>query len=212
MAFGDLRESFGRRSRASVEHCCPQPTSREEQGTTTLGGRAIRIEVFNQDPDKQAVVRHTSAGDSMTVFDGHEGWSRMPGQPVRDMDGADLDAARIDADLHFPLHIQQACAELRVEYPERVRDQEAFAISCENLAQPPVKLYFDEHSGLLMRLVHFADSPLGLVPTQTDYDDYRSVDGVETPFRWTIANSEENATISNREDPAECSDRQCQVC
>jgi len=170
-------------------------TSREEQGTTTLGGQAIRIEVFNQDPDKQAVVRHMPAGDSITVFDGHEAWSSMPGRPMRDMRSPDLDAARIDADLHFPLHIQQACAELRVEYPERVGDQEAYAISCENLGKPPVKFYFDEHSGLLIRLVQLADSPLGLVPTQTDYDDYRTVDGVETPYRWTVARPGESATI-----------------
>jgi photosynthetic reaction center cytochrome c subunit len=170
-------------------------TSREEHGTVTLGGQAIPIEVFDQDPDKQAVILHLPTGDSMTVFDGHEGWSSMPGRPARDMHGADLDAARIDADLHFPLHIKQACAELRVEYPEKVGDQEAYVISCSSVGQPLTKLYFDKRSGLLERLIHFAESPLGLVPTQIDYEDYRIVDGVELPYRRRAAGPGEGSII-----------------
>ena len=169
-------------------------TSREERGTITLNEQVVRIEVFEQDPDKQAVIRHMPAGDSVTVFDGHEGWSSMPRRLVGDLHGADLDAAQIDADLHFPLHIKQAFAELRVEYPERVRDREVYVISCSRVGHPIVKLYFDEQSGLLVRLIRFAESPLGFLPTQIDYDDYRIVDGVETPYRWTVARPGENST------------------
>lgn len=170
-------------------------TSREEQGTTTFAGKIIPIEVFNQGPYKQAMVWHLPTGDSMTVFDGHEGWSSMPGRSARDIHGSDLYAAQIDADLHFPLHIKQAFDELRVEYPEKIVDQETYVISCRKLGRPPVKLYFDEQSGLLKRLVEFAESPLGLVSTQIDYDDYRIVDGVETPYRRTVAGPGENSTI-----------------
>jgi photosynthetic reaction center cytochrome c subunit len=169
--------------------------SREEQGTATLAGQAIRTEVFDQGPDRQAVIRHLPSGDSITVFNGHEGWASMPGRPVRDMHGSELDAAQIDADLHFPLHIKQAFPELRVEYPEEIGDREVYVMSCKKVGQPPVKLYFDKQSGLLERIVQFAESPLGLIPSQIDYDDYRIVDGVETPFRWTIARPGESSMI-----------------
>ena len=169
-------------------------TSRVEKGTTTLGGQSFRIEVFDQDPDKQGLVRHLPAGDSFTVFNGHQGWSTMPGRPVRDMHGADLDAAQIDADLHFPLHIKKVFAELRVEYPEKIGDREAYVMLCTREGQPPVKLYFDEQSGLLARLVRYAESPLGLVPTRIDYGDYRDAGGVETPFRWIVAQPDGSAT------------------
>jgi photosynthetic reaction center cytochrome c subunit len=168
-------------------------TSREEQGNTTFDGKIIPVEIFNQDPNKEAVIRHLPAGDSMTVFDGHEGWTSMPGRPIHDMHGSDLDAVQIDADLHFPLHIKQAFDQLQVEYPEKIGDREAYVISCKKVGQPPVKLYFDEHSGLLKRLVQFAKSPLGLVPTQIDYDDYRIVDGVETPYQRTVASPGESS-------------------
>ena len=162
-------------------------TTREESGSTTVSGQAIRIEVFDQDPDKQTVIRHLPAGDGVTVFNGHEGWSSMPGRAVRDMHGAELDAAQMDADPHFSLHIKQTFAELRVEDPENIGNREAYVVSGTRQGQPAVKFYFDEQSGLLERLVRYASSPLGLVPTRIDYGDYRNVDGVETPFRWTVA-------------------------
>lgn len=168
--------------------------SREEQGTATQGGKVVPIEIVDQDPDKQAVVEHLPKGDGVSVFDGREGWSSMPGRNVRAMHGADLDAARMNADLHFPLHIKRNCAELRVEYPEKIGDQDAYVISCRNVG-PPIKLSFDEHSGLLKRVVQFVESPLGLIPTQIDYDDYRVIDGVETPYRWITARPGERATI-----------------
>jgi hypothetical protein len=52
--------------------------------------------------------------------------------------------------------------------------------------QPPVKLYFDPQSGLLMRMVHYTDTALGLNPVQVEYADYRDLGGVKTPYRWTI--------------------------
>ena len=103
-------------------------TSREEQGTVTRGDQTVNIEVLDQDPNKQALIRHTLKGDSITVFNGHEGWSQMPGRPIRDLHGTDLDSARIDADLHFPLNLKQIFAELRVEYPEKVGDRDAYVV------------------------------------------------------------------------------------
>jgi photosynthetic reaction center cytochrome c subunit len=161
--------------------------SRVETGVAIQGGQSVPIEIFDQDPVKQAVVRHTPAGDNVTVFDGHEGWSSIPGHGMREMHGGDVDAATMDADLHFPLHIKERFAEIRAEYPEMVSDHEAYVISCRNVGQPGVKLYFDEQSGLLVRLVRYASSPLGLLPTQIDYGDYRDAGGVKAPFRRTVA-------------------------
>lgn len=57
------------------------------------------------------------------------------------------------------------------------------------------KLYFDQQSGLLMRFMRFANSPLGVNPSQMDYTDYRDVDGVQIPFRMTISEPEISSTI-----------------
>jgi zinc protease len=44
------------------------------------------------------------------------------------------------------------------------------------------RIYFDVHSGLLLRITHRIESPLGALPLQTDYEDYRDVNGLKIPF------------------------------
>jgi photosynthetic reaction center cytochrome c subunit len=170
-------------------------TSRVGQGTTTAGGKSISVEVFDQDPDKEALVRHTPTGDSITVFNHDAGWTGMTGRALHEMHSADIDAAQMDADLHFPLHIKRIFDDLRVEYPEKIGDREAYVILGTREGQLPVKFYFDEQSGLLVRLVRYAESPLGRNPTQIDYSDYRETDGVEIPFRWMVAQPDGSSTI-----------------
>jgi hypothetical protein len=106
---------------------------------------------------------------------------------MRDLSGSDLDAARADADLQFALHIKEMFPELRVEYPETVDGNEAYVVVGTREGRPSWKFYFDAKSGLLVRLVRYAESPLGLDPTQIDYRDYRVVDNVQVPFSWTIS-------------------------
>ncbi len=48
-------------------------------------------------------------------------------------------------------------------------------------------LYFDQESGLLLRVVRYGKSPIGRVPTQVDYADYRDVNGIKMPFRMVFA-------------------------
>lgn len=48
-------------------------------------------------------------------------------------------------------------------------------------------LYFDQQSGLLLRMVRYGKSPIGRVPTQVDYADYRDVGGIKMPFRLIFA-------------------------
>jgi hypothetical protein len=50
-----------------------------------------------------------------------------------------------------------------------------------------VTLYFDAQSGLLLRIVRYGPSPIGRVPTQIDYADYRDVGGIMFPFRMAYA-------------------------
>jgi photosynthetic reaction center cytochrome c subunit len=170
-------------------------TSRAEKGVEKFGSESVGVEIFTQAPDKQALVRHLAGGDSVTILNGQAGWFVAPGRPARDMHGSDLDTARVDADLQFPLHIRQNYPELHVEYPEKIGDQEVYVLFCIRAGQPPRKLYFNERSKLLVRMVRYAESPLGLDPTRMDYADYRDVDGVQVPFRVTFSQPGSTSTI-----------------
>ncbi|MGC1415343.1 MAG: c-type cytochrome [Candidatus Acidiferrum sp.] len=170
-------------------------TSRVETGTEIFRGRSVSVQLFTRAPEKQALIRHLPGGESATVFNGESGWFEIPGRPTREMHGADLEAARMDADLQFPLHIRRWFPELRLEYPETIAGHRAYLLLGIREGQPPTKFYFDEESGLLVRLVRYAESPLGRDPTQIDYADYREVDGAQIPFRVTLSQPGATSTM-----------------
>jgi photosynthetic reaction center cytochrome c subunit len=170
-------------------------TSRVEKGTIEFGGKSFPIDVYSKDPGKRVSFTHMPEGDNVTAFNGREGWLSAPGRPVRDMHGPDLDGAAIDADLHFPLDLKHQFTEVRSGQPEKVGDREAYVVVGQRESKPPLRLYFDEQTGLLLRLVRYGETPLGRLPTQIDYADYRDIAGVKIPFRWTLARATGRFTI-----------------
>jgi hypothetical protein len=48
-------------------------------------------------------------------------------------------------------------------------------------------VYFDKQTGRLVRLLRFGRSPIGRVPTQVDYADYRDVNGIKFPFKYKFS-------------------------
>ena len=170
-------------------------TSRVQKGNLLTGGHEIPIEVLSKAPYKRVSVSHASNGDSITAFDGEIGWMGSPGRPPRDMSTAEADAARLDADLQFALHLKETFQQFRVGRPEKIGEAQCVTVVAIRKDQPPVRLWFDETSGLLVRMVRFVETPLGRNPTQIDYADYRDVEGVKTPLRWTIARPNGRFTI-----------------
>ena len=59
----------------------------------------------------------------------------------------------------------------------------------------PVNLYFDDESGLLVRVVRWNETSVGPVPTEINYGDYRAVAGIQMPFTWTATQTYMQMTI-----------------
>jgi photosynthetic reaction center cytochrome c subunit len=170
-------------------------TSRVEKGTlSAFGGQHFAMDVYSKAPDKRFSVMHLQGGDSVTAFDGKQGWLSVPGR-VHMMSAAENDAARIDADLYFAAHVKTLYQKFRVEAGEKIDGHETYLVVGRSEGQPPLRLYLDKESGLLLRLVRYAETPLGRNPTQIDYADYRDANGMKLPFRWTLARPGNRFTI-----------------
>lgn len=161
--------------------------SRAMKGTITFGDRNVPIDIYAKAPDKRISITHTPDGDSITAFDGHEGWLGAPKRPAREMHGSDIDGASMDADLHFAAHLKDMFTKTEIIGTEKIGDSEAVHVVGQRESRTPLQLYFDEKSGLLVRMVRLAETPLGELPTQIDYADYREAGGVKIPYRWTLA-------------------------
>jgi hypothetical protein len=158
----------------------------------------VPVDVLAKAPDQRATIVHMREGDGTTTFDGHLGWLAAPGRPVplMELTGGSLEGAKLDAELSFPSRIQQALIDWRVGSASI--DNKEVQVLQGRLTQGglPVKLYFDLSSGLLLRLVRYATTLVGVVPTQIDYSDYRDVSGVKMPFHWVVTWTDGRSTVS----------------
>jgi photosynthetic reaction center cytochrome c subunit len=169
-------------------------TSRVEKGKLDAGGHQLPIEVYAKAPDKRISIMHMPNGESITAFDGKQGWLSNAGHP-HPMSAAENDAARIDSDLYFASHVKTLYQKFTVVPGEKIDGHDTYLVFGRNEGQPPLRLYFDQQSGLLLRLVRYAETALGRMPTQIDYADYRDADGVRIPYRWTLARPGNRFTI-----------------
>ena len=154
---------------------------------------------FPKNPD-----RHTTR-----TYDGREGWLETPLTVLGkyELTGGELDGARLDAQLAFPAQIKQVLTNWQVSLPISISDLPAQASQSSDEVSTVVigqdrlanvvqgagprgtlaTLYFDQDTGLLLRIVRYSQSPIGRVPTQVDYGDYRDVGGIKLPFRMLFA-------------------------
>jgi hypothetical protein len=135
-------------------------------------------------------------GDSYRVFDGRNGWWAGPDgpAPIETLTSGNLDRYRLEAILTFPAGIKQAYSQWRVGRTA-IDDRDVQIVQGTSTGLLPVNFYFDNKSGLLVRMVRWNETPVGPVPTQIDYDDYRDVAGIKMPFTWTASQTYMQMTI-----------------
>ena len=155
------------------------------------GGGAVELSA--QAPDKRAThisfPEYPDRGVSVRTYDGRTGWIATPLAvvPKYELGGSERDGARVDAMLSFPAQIKQALTDLRVGPPTTIDDKDVTVLQGNGPNGALATLYFDDKSGLLVRTVRYGRSPIGRVPTQVDYSDYRDVGGIKFPYHWTFA-------------------------
>ena len=164
----------------------PNPGGGQNAGHGDSGAQPTAIDVYAQAPDKRVSVMHMKSGDSITAFNGQQGWLSVP-QRTHIMSAAENDAARIDASFYFAADLPALYSKFTAIPGEKIDGHDTWLVLGRSEAKPPLRLYFDKDSGLLLRLVRYAETPLGRNPTQIDYADYRTADGIKTPFRWTLS-------------------------
>ena len=159
------------------------------------------IEIFAKAPNQRTVVFHTLDGDSTTTFDGRVAWSAVPHKPVPvlALAGGELDGVRLESELSFPARIKESLGAWRVGLPTEIDDKPVQVVQGSRPGGALATFYFDSESGLLVRLVRYANSKVGRLPAQIDYSDYRDVAGIKVPFRFkmTWLDGQEDVTLTD---------------
>jgi len=139
------------------------------------------IETFQKAPDKYLAVITTPDGTVYQSFNGTVGWTKTP-RGQREMNAVELARVKRQADLYSDLKLKDQYSKLSVIGKEKVGELETYVLEGRSLENKTERLYFDVNTGFLRRRIVFTEIKLGLDPEQTDYEEYRQVDGVWLPF------------------------------
>jgi photosynthetic reaction center cytochrome c subunit len=155
-------------------------------GYGDLGGNAD-FTMLAKSPNQRAIVisyKDTQRPASSWSFDGRAGWIKTPRGLLGEYElvGSELDGARLEAQLTFPGLIKQALTNWRGSATRSIGDRDFVVVQGSGPRGFLATLYFDPKTGLLSRLVRYGPSPIGRMPTQVDYADYRDVGGIKFPF------------------------------
>ena len=147
----------------------------------------VPVELFAKAPNQQTMIVRQVGGISTRTFDGRNGWMAGPDtpMPLLTLTEGNLDRARLEAIVAFPAGVRRAFPKWRVGRTA-IDDREVRVVQGIGDAQALANFYFDD-SGLLVRMVRWTRTPVGFVPTQVDYADYRDVAGVKVPFHRSVS-------------------------
>jgi photosynthetic reaction center cytochrome c subunit len=157
-------------------------------GYGELGGNA-EFTLFAKSPNQRAILisyKDTQRPSSSWTFDGRSGWIKTPRGLLGEYEliGSELDGARFEAQLAFPGQLKQALSNWRGAATRSLGDRDFVVVQGTGPRGFLATLYFDPKTNLLSRLVRYGPSPIGRMPTQIDYADYRDVGGVKFPFEY----------------------------
>jgi outer membrane lipoprotein-sorting protein len=170
-------------------------SSRVTKGTVTVfGDQHMPVEIYAKAPDQRVSVMKMKEGDSVTAYNGKVGWLAVFGR-VHMMNAQESLGARMDANLVFAANVNTMYTKWETKPGKKIDGHDTWLVTGTKEGETPLKLYFDQKTYLLLRLIRYVDSPLGYNPTQIDYADYRHADGIKIPYRWTVARPGNRFTI-----------------
>ena len=131
--------------------------------------------------NRRLVVINTPQGSSYQGFNGITGWISNPVEK-REMSTEELSQFKQGAELYKIIKLREFYPQKQVIGRERIGDREAYLVEVTLADGKSEKLFFDIQTGLLIRKRIEAETVLGTICEETDFEDYRDVEGVKLPF------------------------------
>ena len=189
-------------------------------GYEGLGGNGqftIYAKAPNQRTTEIRFPDHPDRAPSVWTYNGKVGWVTAPRGLLGEyqLEGNNADGAMIEAQMSFPGQIKSLLNNWRTGPLESIGDNVAPSSANISIVPPDdyivvegngprglvVKMYFYQKTNLLARVIRYINSPVGRVPIQVDYADYRDVNGIKFPFKMAFLwlDGRYNAEINNVE-------------
>ena len=155
-------------------------------------GETWTIETYRKAPDKYLAVITSPEGIISQGYNGSIGWIKTP-QGQREMNAAEVERIKREADLYTDLHLKEQFSAMTLIEKEKIDNRETYVIEATRIKDKKIeKLFFDAQNNLLLRRTVFTETVLGSNPEQTDFEDYRDINGMKIPFTVRVSYLDDN--------------------
>lgn len=144
-------------------------------------GKESPLEVRLQGAKALVITSNPQQGAVTQGFNGTTGWIKTA-KEQREMRGGEVARFRTLQQAYDVLQVKEAAPGMKVVGREKLGDRDAYIVMWPMDERRTQKLYFDAQTGLLLRVITYLNTMLGPIPSETDFEDYRDVNGVKIPF------------------------------
>jgi photosynthetic reaction center cytochrome c subunit len=164
---------------------------------TTSGGQTLTYEIAQAAPDRAYEIFVSQRGTMERAVNGAMGWERNP-QGLHDLAGQQLTDLKTSLQLFRNLRLKEQYVSLRLGRKDKIGEREVYVLTGTTADKKRERLFFDAENGLLLRRVTYTETMIGTIPEQTDFEDYREVEGVKMPFIVRLSSVDVGNPVSTR--------------
>lgn len=155
-------------------------------GTMEFTGKGVKgtMMMYQATPARSYIVIDLEGvGKIEQGTDGDVAWERSALQGPRIKTGEERASALREADIQSRRNWKKHYKSAQVSGVETINGKPCVKVTLIPNEGKPETRFFDQKTGLLIRMDVVAKSPMGEVPAETWIEDYKDVDGLLTPHR-----------------------------
>lgn len=153
-------------------------------GTVEMPAQNITgtVTIFEEGEKSYTAMDFAGIGKIEEGFDGETAWENSALQGPRILEGDEKISAKRAATLSSITSWRNVYKDAHTAGSEDIDGKPAWKVEMTPKEGRPETFYFDRDSGLLVRISAVFSTPLGDISTESTMSDFRSVDGILTPF------------------------------
>lgn len=174
-----------------------QITSMHLKGSVEVAGATVgSFEKFDKAPNKSFErIDLGAAGVALQGYDGANGWKAEPGRNAEDLQGDELEDARLDSDFYGAIRIANLYPKLVLQGEALADGHNCYAIVGTPEHGTPRTFYFDKESGLWIGMSGESKSGGKSVHVESYFENYKAVKGISVPFSLRIKTDAMTAVV-----------------
>jgi hypothetical protein len=149
--------------------------------SAAIQGVNIAITSYQKAPNKLYQDINAGAMDQKVIFDGENGVTKVGGQSMT-VSGKDLEKLKLESTMNLILDLNHYNVKASLKGIEKVDGKDAYKVELSLPSGIIWTQYYDTQTGLKLKELKPIESPQGTFTQESNYSDYKDIDGVKYPF------------------------------